>query len=415
MSDPTSNPEALETPADPAAAAPPLYGIVAEFASDEELIDAASRLRDAGYTRWDVYSPYPIHGIDQAMGIRPTRLPYFVLAAGLTGGVLAMLLQWWTNAVDYPYLISGKPLFSLPANIPVTFEVIILFSAFTTFLGMIALNRLAEFHHPLFSSPLFRRVTSDRFAIVVEARDPRFDAEQVRRQFEQSGALAVDECRHDASSGAIPTYVWMAVLLIGSLALVPPAVVAKARASKSDRPPFRYDNGMARQPKLKPLAPTTLFADGRAQRRPVAGTVARGERQLDDAFYRGKDGEAWVKALPVDATPQLVRRGQERFNIYCAPCHGMAGYGDGPTAKRAEQLQEGTWVPPTPLHADHVKAQPDGELFNTITNGVRNMMGYGSRIDPQDRWAIVLYVRALQRSQQGKAADVPADVVPAPQ
>jgi hypothetical protein len=92
----------------------------------------------------------------------------------------------------------------------------------------------------------------------------------------------------------------------------------------------------------------------------------------------------------------------------------MAGYGDGPVAKRAEQLQEGTWVPPTSMHADHVKALPDGEIFNTITNGVRNMMGYGGRIPVEDRWAIVLYVRALQRSQGARTSDVPADVTPSP-
>ena len=172
---------------------------------------------------------------------------------------------------------------------------------------------------------------------------------------------------------------------------------------------------MSRQPKLKPQAQTSVFADGREQRLPLAGTVARGDRQVDDHLYRGKvAGGAWAKSLPMAATPELARRGQQRFNIYCTPCHGIAGYGDGPTAKRAEQLQEGTWVPPTSVHADHVKAQPDGELFNTISNGVRNMMGYGSRIPVEDRWAIVLYVRALQRSQGASKADVPADVVPSP-
>ena len=399
----------------PVSAEAPLYGLVAEFVSDEELIGAAERLRDAGYTRWDVFSPYPIHGIDQAMGIRPTRLPWFVLAAGLSGGFLAMLMQWWTNAVDYKFLISGKPIFSLPANIPVTFEVIILFSAFTTFLGMIALNRLVEFHHPLFSSDRFSRVTSDRFAVVVEAADPVFNDASARKILGESGAVGIDECRYPQESSRIPSPIMTALTLAGILALLPPALVAKARASKSAQPPIRYDAGMSRQPKLKPQSLTTFFADGREQRYPVAGTVARGNKQADDHLYRGKvAGGAWAKGLPMLATPELVRRGQERFNIYCSTCHGLAGYGDGPTAKRAEQLQEGTWVPPMSLHADHVKAQADGEIFNTITNGIRNMMGYGGRIAPEDRWAIILYVRALQRSQGAKSSDVPADVTPAP-
>jgi len=419
VSESTPKPDALPDPIVSSEASSsvvaPLYGLVAEFVSDEELIGAARCLRDAGYTRWDVFSPYPIHGIDQAMGIRPTRLPWFVLVAGLTGGVLAILMQWWTNAVDYQFLISGKPLFSLPANIPVTFEVIILFSAFTTFLGMLVLNRLAEFHHPLFSSERFARVTSDRFAIVVEASDPIFNDTSTRELLDDAGSLEVEECRFSGESPAIPKQIIVALAFIGLLAIVPPALVAKARASKSDQPPIRIDLGMSRQPKLKPQTLTSVFADGREQRLPVIGTVSRGGKQTDDHFYRGKiAGGAWAKGLPMPATPELIRRGQDRFKIYCMTCHGLAGYGDGPTAKRAEQLQEGTWVPPASMHADHVKAQPDGELFNTITNGIRNMMGYGGRIPPEDRWAIVLYVRALQRSQGAKLTDVPADVTPTP-
>jgi mono/diheme cytochrome c family protein len=155
-----------------------------------------------------------------------------------------------------------------------------------------------------------------------------------------------------------------------------------------------------------------VFSDGREQRLPVAGTVARGGSQLNEHLYLGKSGGGWAKSLPMPATPQLVKRGQERFNIYCSPCHGIQGMGNGPVAKRAEALQEGTWVPPTSLHADHVRAQPDGEIFNTITNGIRSMYPYGSRVPPEDRWAIILYVRALQLSQAAKVSDVPAEVVP---
>ena len=109
-------------------------------------------MRDAGVTRWDSYSPYPIHGMERAMGIRYTRLPWIVFGCGVTGAVVALLMQWWTNAVDYPFNISGKPIFSLPANIPVTFELIILFSAFAAFLGALVLNGLPRFNNPLFQA-----------------------------------------------------------------------------------------------------------------------------------------------------------------------------------------------------------------------------------------------------------------------
>ena len=117
------------------------YGYLARFDLVDEFLVAAAKVRDAGYTRWDAHSPFVIHGLDAAMGVKKTVLPYIVFLAGLTGAAAGILLQWWTNAVDYPFLISGKPLFSLPANIPVAFETTILFAAVSALIGMLALNR----------------------------------------------------------------------------------------------------------------------------------------------------------------------------------------------------------------------------------------------------------------------------------
>jgi hypothetical protein len=169
-----------------------LYGLLVEFDDPIALVGACREVRDAGFRRWDAHSPFPIHGMDDAMGIRGTRLPFLVLAGGVIGCGLALLMQWWMNAVSYPYLISGKPLFGLPANIPVTFELTILVSALTTFFAMWSLNGLPRLHHPLFRSRRFRRATSDRFFIVVEAADPQFDAEQTRRFLEGLGGTAVE-------------------------------------------------------------------------------------------------------------------------------------------------------------------------------------------------------------------------------
>lgn len=155
-----------------------LFGLMAEFDNPTDLVAAAEKVRDAGYTRWDAHTPFPVHGLDRAMGIRPTILPWLVLGAGLTGLAVGVLLQWWPNAVDYPLIISGKPLFSLPANIPIIFEVIVLMSAITAFVAMLGLNQLPELYHPTFKSNRFRRVTDDRYFIVVEAGDPKFDRTQ---------------------------------------------------------------------------------------------------------------------------------------------------------------------------------------------------------------------------------------------
>lgn len=167
-------------------------GLIVEFDNTIDLLEAAAKVRDAGYRQWDVHSPIPIHGMDDAMGIRPTILPWMVLGAGLTGLAVALLMQWWMNAFDYPILISGKPLFSLPANIPVTFELTVLFSALTGVFGLIALNGLPQLYHPLFSSVRFRRATTDRFFIYIEAEDPLFDIQKTQEFLASLGGLAVE-------------------------------------------------------------------------------------------------------------------------------------------------------------------------------------------------------------------------------
>lgn len=150
-------------------------GVLAEFETDDAIMDAAAKVRDAGFTRWDCHTPYPVHGLDGAMGIRMTILPWIVLGAGLTGVIAACLMQWWMNAIDYRFEISGKPYWSLPANVPVMFEVMVLFSGITAFGAMFALNGLPKFYQPQFRSERFRRVTDDKFFVWVDRRDPNFD------------------------------------------------------------------------------------------------------------------------------------------------------------------------------------------------------------------------------------------------
>ena len=162
--------------------APRPWGLLAEFASPEDLVRAAARIRDAGYTKWDAHTPFPVHGLDGAMGIEATRLPFLVLAAGIAGAASGLLMQWWMNAIDYPIIISGKPFNSLPADIPVTFELTVLLAALTSFVGMLIANRLPRFHHPLFANASFRRATTDGFFVAIEAADPRFDLATTEQQ-----------------------------------------------------------------------------------------------------------------------------------------------------------------------------------------------------------------------------------------
>lgn len=170
-----------------------LWGLLAEYETVPGVLDAATRVREAGYTHFDVHTPIPIHGLDEAMGIKVSRLPWVVFGGGAAGATAGLLLQWWTNAVDYPFIISAKPYFGLPAAIPVTFELTVLLAAIGAFAGMLVANGLPQFHHPLFRVERFRRASNDRFFISVEARDPRFDAVATRALLEASGGVPVVE------------------------------------------------------------------------------------------------------------------------------------------------------------------------------------------------------------------------------
>jgi molybdopterin-containing oxidoreductase family membrane subunit len=170
----------------------PYYGILGEFATPADLLHASEQVRDAGFTRWDAHSPFPVHGLETAMGLRRSPLPWIVLAMGLTGAALGFGLQWWVHAAAYPLVISGKPYFAWPAFIPITFELGVLFAALGAILGMLALNRLPMHHHPLFRSKVFDRVTDDAFFISIESWDPRFDPSATRKLLGSLGARSVE-------------------------------------------------------------------------------------------------------------------------------------------------------------------------------------------------------------------------------
>ena len=148
---------------------------------------AANELRSSGYRDWDAHSPYPVHGLGKAMGLSRSRGPYYVLVLGLAGAAVGFLFQWWASASAYPLLVSGKPLFSWPAFIPITFECGILGGAFGAVLGFLVESKLPRHHHPLFAVPRFVRVSDDGFYISISARDPNFD-EATRALLENLGA-----------------------------------------------------------------------------------------------------------------------------------------------------------------------------------------------------------------------------------
>jgi hypothetical protein len=158
----------------------PQYGLLAEFHDPASLVAAATRATEAGYRRVDAFTPFPVHGLDDALRFRDRRLPMLVLAGGIIGALAGFGLQVWINVIEYPLNIGGKPHFSWPMFIPVTFETTVLFAAFAAVFGMIALNGLPQPHHPVFNAPRFALASRDRFFLLIEAADPKFDRVSTR-------------------------------------------------------------------------------------------------------------------------------------------------------------------------------------------------------------------------------------------
>ncbi len=175
---------------------PPIYGLMAEFTEPNELIVAARTTREAGYTRIDVYTPYPIEEVSEALHLRRTRLPLLVLIGGIIGGCAGFALQYWAATIAYPLNIGGRPFNSWPAFIPITFETTVLVAAFFAVLGMLALNGLPMPYHPVFNVPRFALASRDRFFLCIEATDPLFDREGTRRFLERLVPREVSEVDH---------------------------------------------------------------------------------------------------------------------------------------------------------------------------------------------------------------------------
>jgi mono/diheme cytochrome c family protein len=390
--------------------ASPIVGILAEFDSPEALKAAAAKLLADGYSRYEAFSPYPVHGLHAVMARKQSILPRLVLMGGITGCVVAILLQWWTNAVDYPYWISGKPLFSLPANIPVTFELIILLGALAAFLGAMVLSNLPELYHPLFACERFRQASTDTFFLAVEAADPRFDPIATAELLRALRAVHVETYDRPESSSRIPGVIKATAVLLVAFAFLPPLAIAQYRFAKKTSPRIHPILDMDFQPKYLPQQYSPLFADTRDMRPPVPGTIAADATLGHSHLLRGEVDGKPAQTFPMPVTAEMMKRGQERYGIFCATCHGLAGDGDGITSELAFQREEPQWVRPLSLHTTSVVEQPVGQLFKTVTEGIRTMPSYAVQIPVEDRWAILLYVRALQRSRNATLNDVPEEL-----
>jgi mono/diheme cytochrome c family protein len=438
-----------------------LIGLVAQFDDPDSLVNACEQARQAGYTKTDAFSPFPVHGIDPALGIKRTILPFIVLGIAVGAVFVGVGMQWYTNGGSlgefstdespvfpgYRFKISGKPYFSLPANIPVAFEVIVLSSAFATFFGMWFLNKLPLLSNPLHRISRFKRATNDKFFLMIEQADEQFDRGSTETQLNEWGAVSIDECRRDLTDHNLPSWLRLVALMGAILLLLPPVAIFRAMGMTSRAPRLHVVPDMDWQDKSKTqtLSPIMmndryLFADERVMRAPVSGSVARGQLDADTELYEGiksdyvptvsmttpqgpvrtglgpqdeaetappaEDVSMFVTEFPkeINVDEALLQRGQSRFNIYCAACHGYAANGDGLVNQRALALAaigKAQWTSAKSLHDATVsdpEKNPLGRIFETISKGRGTMGPYGAQIPTADRWAIVAYVKALQET-----------------
>jgi hypothetical protein len=176
--------------------------VLAEFHSANAVLHAAEKVRDAGFVRWDTHTPFPVHGMDRAMGLKDSRLGWIVITCAITGLTVAFVMMHWMNGVDYPLNIGDKPggaPGTLPSMVPILFELTVLFSAFGAVLGMLHLNGLPRHHHPLFESERFRRCSDDRYFLSIDADDPKFDVDRTRALLEGAHANHVEVLEEDVS------------------------------------------------------------------------------------------------------------------------------------------------------------------------------------------------------------------------
>ncbi len=169
------------------------YGLIAMYDTPAEIMNAAELVRDAGYKFWDINSPFPIHGLDRAMGMRRSKVPRLSIIGGITGFCTGMTLIWWTGSANYNLIVGGKPYFSPMFAFPISYELTILFTAFATIGGMFLLNKLPMHYHPVMKHPNFHRATNDRFFLMIESRDPRFHAENTRALLAKTGGKEIAE------------------------------------------------------------------------------------------------------------------------------------------------------------------------------------------------------------------------------
>jgi mono/diheme cytochrome c family protein len=373
-----------------------LYSLTAIFDKPDDIIHAAEKVSGSGYTKYDVNTPYPVHGLDGAMKLPPSKLGYAALALGLSGTLAGVLMIYFMSVLDYPIVIGGKPFFALPAFIPIMFEITVLAAAVGTVVTMLFFFfKFPNNNHPLHDTEYMKQVSLDKYGVSIQADDPKFNEEEIKTMFTGLGAASVspvywnlDEVNHE-NKILDPKF-------LGLLALTAIIVSGTVYVSLNKLMFMTPFNWMMEQERANPQETSTFFFDGFGMRPPVEGTIARGD--LPYQFRDKPEMAAELLANPLIASTENFELGKTKYNIYCSPCHGYFGEGDS--------RMNGQFPNPPSLHSQKLRDWTDGRIYHVIQVGQNVMPSYSSQMSNNEKWATILYIRALQRSLNAKESDL---------
>jgi len=374
-----------------------VFSVLGLFNSSQELMDAIPVVKAKAPGRLDAYTPYPIHGIDKALGLRKSPIGGMVFVMGFIGAISALGFELWSEGADYPLLTDGKPFFSWQAFVPIMFEVTVLFACFTAGLGMLLLlNRLPFLRHPMLRSKSMPLITRDKFALAVEADGKALDVDAVTAALRAAGAQAIEVVEQPAPLGLLsPNFAMRAALGIGISCLVAGYLTYWGVKLFPVAVPIVH---MLEQPRLDPQRADNFFKDGLGMRLPVAGTVSRAELP----FTVANEADAAILANPLPRTESVLRSGRRDFNTYCSACHGLLGNG-------ATSLTAAYGAKPANLVSDQIRKLTDGEIYYVIMRGKNAMPSYAADLSEDERWSVVSYVRVLQRALNANDSDIPKE------
>jgi mono/diheme cytochrome c family protein len=366
------------------------------FQDADKLVHGIRALKSTYGDKLEAYTPYPIHGIEKELGIPKSHVGKIVLALGLSGLTLALGFQSWVFTTDYQIQFGGKPYFSWASFVPIVFEVTVLLACIVgAVFGMLVLvNKLPHYSHPILSSRSMPKITRDRFALAVSV-DTAEDAARAEAALRQAGAPETEVVHGTDEIGSGPLLPLKPVLATVIICVLAGLGTWHLQRLWNKLPLISI---MDEQTKVLPFRANAFYPDGQSMRPLVPGTVSRSAEYA--AWTTPEEaGQMLVNPLSVDSL--TLAKGRRGYETHCLVCHGQLGDG-------TKLLSDKYTGAPANLHQARLKEAPDGHLFAVVTAGKNTMAGYGKDIPAADRWAIVHYVRVLQRALDASDADVQA-------